>query len=193
MENRGTRLKTKVNKGKVGERRPPIQIRLPTVLFDKVDDVAEKTGRTRHELIVSAIRTTYLEVPKPAEDLPNALVYGWSNPGEAKALGDALGMLVGRIEDNGPGPGQRELDPADKLAMFKAAIVWVLDQLGASANLSAEQTAFAEMAARQVINNFHHVGTDPRAYSQRADLQVMAELRRCEWPGTKTDDPNRKE
>jgi hypothetical protein len=103
----------------------------------------------------------------PTAVLPNALIYGWANPEWAKALGNALGKLAGQIADNGPVPGQRELDHADRLAMFKVAIVWALNEMDASVNLSAEQVTFAELAARQFITDAKHVGRDPSSSSAK--------------------------
>jgi hypothetical protein len=179
--------KKKVNKTKSDKRPPTLQVRLPAELLKALDDAAKKTGLTRHALIVGAADKAYLHVPKPAA--PNALAFGWANPEWAKALGDGLGRLAGIIEDNGPVPGDRELDRPNSLAMFKVAVVWVLDQLGASANLSSEQVALAESAARQLITDTKRGGKDPSAYSQRPDRAVTAELARCVWVEAAFDKP----
>jgi hypothetical protein len=183
MKNQGTRPKKKVNEV---QRPAPIQVRLPKGALENLDKKAVETGLTRHALVVSAVEAS---LAAPTARLPDALVYGWANPGGAKALGDALGKLAGQIEDNGP--GQRELDHADRLAMFRVAVVWVLNQLGANVNLSTEQTTFAQLAARQFMNDFQHVEPNPAAYSQRSDLAVMASL--AASFSTKTDDHNRRE
>jgi hypothetical protein len=184
-------MKSKKKVKKV-ERPAPIQVRLPFDLLEALDEKAVETGLTRHALIVDAADKAYLHVPKPAA--PDALVYGWANPADAKVLGTGLGKLAGHIEDNGPVPGDRQMDReasrADKLAMLKMAIVKVLDQLGASANLSSEQVHFVESAARQfIIETKRRGGQDPSAYSQRSDLAVMAELARCVWVKAAFDKP----
>jgi hypothetical protein len=166
----------------------PLQVRTSETVREALSEVAKREGRSLAKEIERRLEAS---VAAPKQAVPDALVYGWANPEEAKALGDALGMLAGRIEDNGPVPGDRELDRPDRLAMFKVAIVCVLDQLGASAKLSSEQLTFAELAARQFINDFRRVEPNPSAYSQRSDLAMMAWLK--DALDTKTDGPNRKE
>ncbi len=182
-----------VKKAKTKSKQPhPLQVRTSESIRERLQKAADAAGRTLSKEMERRLEAS-LEVSKPAEPgLPDALTYGWANPGGAKALGDALGLLAGRIEDFGAGPsetpwqpgiyglvrvGGKELEPAEKMALLKLAIARVLDALGARASLSSEQTAFADLIARQFINDFQRVEPDPEAYSQRSDLAVVALLK----------------
>lgn len=113
-------------------------------------------------------------------DEAEAGVYNWINPKRDKLLGQAIGILAGRIEEAGPMTDDRERDRAGVLAMLKIAIPDLLDRLGAKDDmLSPEEKTAAAFLARQMANELFR-SEQVRPLSGQPDKEILAEVAK-EW------------
>jgi hypothetical protein len=163
--------------GENGEKdRVFVQLRLPGQLGEALQRAAAEANRKLPSEI-----TYRLQQSVSGADTSNLGPYGWVNPKRDKALGDAIGVLAGRIEEAGRISGQNAGDRLCSLSMLQIAIGEILDRMGASdQHLSSEEAAFARVEARRFLNDMLRPDPGPQSLGPRPDLDIIATLAR-EW------------
>jgi hypothetical protein len=166
----------------IGENRVFVQLRLPAELGEALREAGAKANRKLPSEIIYRLQGG-------GDTSADALLYGWVNPERNKVLGEALAMLLGRIEVAGPMTDDRAQDRANALGMFKLAIGEVLDRLGADERtLSPDETNFAALKAREFANELLRPQRGPGSVGPRPDLEIMAKVASGEPMGARKSD-----
>ena len=160
------------DKQKQDDKQPMLHLRLTGKVRADVDNAAKAAGRTLTKEVERRQEASE-EAPKMAAPGPDTFAgYGWVDPRRAKALGDAVGVLIGNLLDYVVPAG----DQAATLGMIQVAVADLLNGLGASADLTDDQKASARLYAQQVLLDIKHVEPDPTLYTSKPYLAVFAAL-----------------
>lgn len=139
-----------------------VQLRLPPEMAKELRQEGETNGRKLPSEIVYRLTTSL----KGAEPEIDQALYGGDGLVRTRALAQAVGHLIARLDRVVGASDDPQRDRATTLAMAKVAIPVLLDQLGAKDEyLTADHRALGQAFAKSVGNELATAQDPERAFT----------------------------
>lgn len=151
-----------------------VQLRLPMAMAEDLREAGSKDRRKLPAEIIHRLRAS-------GTGEINPLAYGWVDPERAKSIGDAVGVLAGRLDEIGPMTGEKHTDGGALIAMLKIALNEILDRLGTSGRpLTHDEKVYASLEAKRFLALMARPEPEANSAGPRPDLEIIGKLGR-EW------------